>query len=305
MAEKSTNELTIIDDIKNELAVTDGKEFQVPMSKVFGRGLMNKTDSFGGLTLHENAQRVDLAFQNTADLQKIWNHSHTQWTWKHINLSYHSPWKNMRQIAAEMIRKKQALNEAKWKNVKNEIKIRKLQEKLEEGNLNKWQEIETEIEIAKIREGLAEGMQYIEGAMKDALALNEMYEQLKSKIANFSEYDVEKAESKSHLKRSIVQCIRDVRMTGGITKGEQEYLEQIGVNPSKMTHVLRDFVKAETESDSWDTDMLYDFVDDLVDDLIDNHKVDVKRMAAMGFDNDPIEEHTYNKRVAGFGVDGE
>lgn len=304
MTENSNNELTIIDDIKNELAVTDGKEYQIPMAKVFGRGLMNKTDSFGGLTLRENAERVDLAFQNTADLQKIWNHSHTQWTWKHINLSYHSPWKNMRQIAAEVIRKKQALNEAKWKNVKNEIKLRKLQEKLDEGNLNKWQEMETMIEIAKIREGLAEGMQYIEGAMKDVLALNEMYEQLKKKVANFSEYDVEKAESKSHLKRSIVQCIRDVRMAGSITKGEQEYLEQIGVNPSKMNRILREFVQAETESDSWDTDMLYNFVDDIVNDLIDNHKVDVKRMAAMGFDNDPIEEHTYSTKVAELGVDG-
>lgn len=296
----SNTEITLVDDIRGELAaIIDGSEYSVPMAKVFGRGLMNKTDSFGNMSLHENSQRVDDAIENTLGLQKIWNHSHTQWTWKHINMSFNSPLMNMRQIAAEVARKRQALNEAKWKHVKNEIRVRKLTERLETGELDKWQEMETRVEIAKIKEGLAEGMQYIEGAMKDILALNDLYEQLKVKTSDFSEYDVEKDEAKAHLKKSLTQCIRDVRMSGSITKGEQEYMEQIGVNPSKMLGVLRSFVEAEAKASAWDTDILNNFVEDVANDLIDNQKVDVKRMAYMGFDNEPVAEHTYNKTVTG------
>jgi hypothetical protein len=297
---KSNNSLTIIDDIKTELAsIIDGSEYSVPMSKVFGRGVMNKSDSFGNLSLQENADRVDEALNNTADLQKIWNHSHTQWSWKHINMSFNSPWMNMRQIAAEIARKRQALNEAKWKQVNNEIKIRKFQEKLENPDINYWDEIDLRVKIAQLKEGMAEGTHYIEGAMKDILALNEIFEQLKLKTLEFSEADIEREESKSHLMKSISQCIRDIRMTGVITKGEQEYMEQIGVNPSKMMVLLKNYVENELKDSTWDTDNLINFVKELANDLIDNHKVDVKRMSAMGFGYDVVEDYTYNKKIAG------
>ena len=128
--------------------------------------------------------------------------------------------------------------------------------------------------------------------------LNELYEQLKSKVSNFSEIDIEMEESKTHLKRSIVQSIRDVRMSGAITKAEQEYLEQIGVNPMKMQNLIRQYVKQEEESTSWDNKGLYDFVDGIVKDLIDNHKVDIVRMEYMGFDSKPVENMSYDTTVA-------
>ena len=218
--------------------------------------------------------------------------------WKHLNLSYHSPHKNMRQIAAEMNRKKAALNEAKWRQVKNEVKMKKIQEELDGGKCDYWREVDLTVKLTELREGLAEGIVTIEGAMKDVLVLNELYEQLKSKVSNFSEIDIEMEESKTHLKRSIVQSIRDVRMSGAITKAEQEYLEQIGVNPMKMQNLIRQYVKQEEESTSWDNKGLYDFVDGIVKDLIDNHKVDIVRMEYMGFDSKPVENMSYDTTVA-------
>ena len=91
---------------------------------------------------------------------------------------------------------------------------------------------------------------------------------------------------------------RDVRMSGSITKAEQEYLEQIGVNPMKMQNLIRQYVKKEAESTSWDNKGLYDFVDDIVKDLIDNHKVDIVRMEYMGFDSNPVENMSYDTTVA-------
>tara|TARA_B100001939_G_C16926209_1_gene611740 strand:- start:868 stop:1785 length:918 start_codon:yes stop_codon:yes gene_type:complete len=298
MTEEKKNEVAIFEQIRTNVQVADRDYYKVPMAMVFGKGSLARTESFGGKSLVENSQKVDLAIQNTNELQNIWNHSHSQWMWKHLNLSYHAPHKNMRQIAAEMNRKKAALNEAKWRQVKNEIKIKKIEEELQAGKCDYWREVDLTVKLTELREGLAEGIVTIEGAMKDVLVLNELYEQLKAKVSDFSEIDIEMEESKTHLKRSIVQSIRDVRMSGAITKAEQEYLEQIGVNPMKMQNLIRQYVKQEAESTSWDNKGLYDFVDDVVKDLIDNHKVDIVRMEYMGFDSKPVENMSYDTTVA-------
>ena len=294
------NEITVFEEIRKDLDITrDISGFKVAMSDVFGKGSLAVKESFGGLTFKENSEKVDLAIQNTDELQTIWNHSHTQWMWKHLNLSWHSPMKNMRQISAEISRKKSALNEAKWKHVQNEVKIKKIEEELRNPELLEyWREVDLKIKLAQLQEGLAEGSVIIEGAMKDILALNELYEQLKERVSNFSEEDVEAEETRTHLKRSIVQCIRDVRQQGSITKGEQEYLEQIGVNPMKMQNILRNYVKSEAEQDSWDVSGLYTFVDGVVEELIQQHRVDKVRMDLQGFKQEYIGNITMDKKVA-------
>lgn len=294
------NEITVFEEIRKDLDITrDISDFKVAMSDVFGKGSLAVKESFGGLTFKENSEKVDLAIQNTDELQTIWNHSHTQWMWKHLNLSWHSPMKNMRQISAEVSRKKAALNEAKWKHVQNEVKIKKIEEELRNPELLEyWREVDLKIKLAQLQEGLAEGSTIIEGAMKDILALNELYEQLKERVSNFSEEDVEAEETRTHLKRSIVQCIRDVRQQGSITKGEQEYLEQIGVNPMKMQNILRNYVKSEAEQDSWDVSGLYTFVDGVVEELIQQHQVDKVRMDLQGFKQEYIGNITMDKKVA-------
>jgi hypothetical protein len=292
------NELAIFEEIRNDLVIKDGSEFTVPLAKVFGKGTIAKTESFGGRSLAQNAERVDLAISNTKDLQNIWNRSHTQWMWKHLNLSYLDPYKNMRQIAAEIARKRQALNEAKWRQIRTEMKIRKIEEQLANPeSLDYWTEVELKVKLAEQQEGLAEGMSYIEGAMKDVLALNDLFEQLKEKTKDFSEIEIERAESKAHLRRSVVQCIRDVRQSGSISKGEQEYLEQIGINPMKMMLKIREYVAYESAQESWDVTPLHNFVDALADELIDVCKVDQIRLALLGFDSEPLTDITFDKMI--------
>jgi hypothetical protein len=284
--------------VKDVTIVEDKNEMHVPVSMVFGKGQLAATKSFGGKTLAENAQMVDAALENTNELQNLWNRSHSQWDWRHINLSYHSDYKNVRQIAAEMSRKKMALDEAKWRQVKNEVAIKKMQEKIESGALDYWKEIDLKLNIAERKEKNASGMTYIEGAMKDVLALNELYEEMKQKFDGFTEQDFEKEESKSHLKRSVVQCIRDVRQQGHITKGEQEYLEQIGVNPTKMQARIRHYVTEEEASSDWTTVGLHGFVESVVAELIDVLHVDQIRMGLMGFKSEAKEFISYSGTVA-------
>lgn len=299
MSDDKTKDVALYESVTKDIVATPAQEYSLPISQVLGRGLAVKEESFGGRSLVENAQMVDKAIVNTNELQNIWNHSHTQWTWKHINLSYHSPWKNMRQIAAEVSSKKRALHDAKWRQVESEMKMRKLEEKLaDETQLDYWEAVKLKIKLAKMKEGMAEGTVIIEGAMKDILALNDMYEQLKSKVSDFSEADVEREESKSHLKRSLVQCIRDVRQSGSITKGEQEYMEQIGVNPGKMQRMIKDYVREEEKTNDWTSKGLYDFVDHIVEELIDVVEVDKIRMNIMGFEHESRDDITYDTKVA-------
>jgi len=299
MSDDKKNDVALYESVTKDIVATPAQEYSLPISQVLGRGLAVKEESFGGRSLVENAQMVDKAIVNTNELQNIWNHSHSQWTWKHINLSYHSPWKNMRQIAAEVSSKKRALNDAKWRQVENEMKMRKLEEKLaDETQLDYWEAVKLKIKLAKMKEGIAEGTVIIEGAMKDILALNDMYEQLKGKVSDFSEADVEREESKAHLKRSLVQCIRDVRQSGSITKGEQEYMEQIGVNPGKMQRMIKDYVRDEEKTDDWTSKGLYDFVDHVVEELIDVVEVDKIRMDIMGFEHESRDDITYDTKVA-------
>lgn len=295
-------EVAVFEAIVNNKEIATTEDKKVPLSMVFGHGTLGNIESFGGKSLMQNTVEVDKALANVGELETIWNHSHTQWTWKHINFSYHSPMKNMRQISAEISSKKGALNTAKWKQVKNEVKIRKIQDQLDKGNLDGsldyWKEVDLKIKLAELQEGMVEGARYIEGAMKDVLAMNHMYEQLKEKVNSFSEYDMELEESKSHLKRSLVQCIRDVRQGGSITKGEQEYMEQIGVNPMKVQKAIRIYVASEEEDESWDVSNLHEFVENMTNELIDFYKVDQKVLELKGFDPEPFKDYTNINKLA-------
>ena len=297
-----STEISVFEEIRRDIAIQTDGSAKVGLGMVFGRGTVGNPVSFGGTTLADNAQKVDQALANVGELQSIWNHSHTQWMWKHLNLSWHAPLKNMRQISAEITRKKGALNEAKWRQIESEVKIRKIEEELAKGkedlSLDYWREVELTVKLAKLREGMAEGVVVIEGAMKDVLVLNELYEQLKQRVANFSESDIEREETKSHLKRALVQSIRDVRLCGSITKAEQEYIEQIGINPMKLQNLLKSYVEAEAKSDSWDVGGLYEFVDSLTDELVDTYKVDQKRMTLQGFDTDIFEAYSQIDKLA-------
>ena len=254
------------------------------IAEVFQTSNLAEVKSFGGLTLAENAKKVDLAISNVTETERIWNRSHSQWTWRHINLSYAAPMKNLRQISAEMTRKREALEEAKWNYMKNEIKLKQKEDRLaKEKDSLKAQLLE--IDIAQLKSGMANGMKYVEGAMKDVLTLSNLYDDLKEKYSDYNEEDFEKEEARSHLKRSLVQCLRDVRQSGRITKGEQEYLEQIGVNPGKITLDMLAFLDYEQKIDDYTVRPMYEFLDDMCVKLLDQLKVDEVRMQLQGLRN--------------------
>jgi hypothetical protein len=276
----------------------------LPVAAAFGRQGLGDVPSFGGHTLAENSQRVDAALQSSYDLQRVWNRSHSNWLWRHVNLTYHSPHTNIRQLAAEIQSKRSTINSAKWNHLKSEIGLRRQEEsflKAKEENAfrDKYEEAEIMMSIAQAKESLADGMAYIEGCMKDILELTDLLNQMKEQHGDLTEADIEAEETKNHLRRSIVQCLRDVRMTGRISKGEQEYMEQIGVNPAKIEAKMLEYVEWEkSDAAPWDTRGLFGFVDELTDMLADKAKVGEIRMQLLGIQEKVNIENTYNEKVA-------
>ena len=159
----SDNELTIIDEIKKNPASVG--ENRIPISQVIGRGLSSKEDSFGGRSLIENSKLVDQALNNTYELQDILNHSHSQWVWKQVVIGWMSPYANVRQVAAEMQRKRAALNDAKWRQIRNELKIKRYEEQLQDESIDYWREMELKLRLCELKEGQREGVSYIDDAL--------------------------------------------------------------------------------------------------------------------------------------------
>jgi hypothetical protein len=284
------------ESIKHAIATSEIKP-ELDVAKVFGTQGLGEIESFGGVTLAENAQRVDKVLQDSYPLQRIWNRSHTNWLWRHVNLTYHSPIQNIRQLAAEIQKKRGAINSAKWGQLKGEIAIRRMEERLEAGDLHPQKELELRMSLAQSKEAMADGMAYIEGAMKDILELGDLHQQLIEKHGPVTETMVEEEETKTHLKRSLVQCLRDVRQQGTISKGEQEYLEQIGANVSKVQAEMQNYVAGDKSDDApWDSSGLFTFIDDLTEILV-KANVAEKRMEHLGLEEKVNVENTYTYNV--------
>lgn len=286
----------------NEISTNKSKDLNVwiqdaqttHLSEVFSAENLPYVKSFGGKTLAENAALAEQAILNCTETERIWNRSHSQWTWRHINLSYAAPFKNLRQVSAEVSSKREALEEAKWNYLKTQAKIQIKEEQIEKEKSDSKRAL-LEIELAQMKSQSASGMKYVEGAMKDVITLSELYNQLKKPYEGYSEEDFEREEAKSHLKRSLVQCLRDIRQSGRITKGEQEYLEQIGVNPGKVFQDMIRYLQTEETTEDYTVSGMYEFLDVMCDKLIDQLKVDEVRMQLQGLEHRILEEALFTR----------
>jgi hypothetical protein len=273
---------------------------------VFGRGSLGQLQSFGGRSLGENMKDVQNAIEKTRELTNVYNRNHTEWTRRMINMEYYDPWMNMRQISAEMSSRRGALNEAKYRHLENEVKLRRYMRKLEEyetkleedpDSVDELDVYSLRIKIAKIQDGIREGLSYIEGAMKEVLILENLYEDLKNQIHDFSEEDWEKHNARAHLRMAISQSLRDVRGGGSISKGEQRLLEQIGVNPGKLQHELREFVeKYENNPDYDDISIgtLNRFICETAEKLL---PVTDLKSEIFGFNPEPKKDYMYLEKI--------
>ena len=220
-----------------------------------------KQKSYGGNTFETNLANADRAIKRVQYTEKIFDRSRSQWILKFITCSNADGWLRLRQISAEMSRKRMTLSGAKFNYLKGLTRAKiKRGEMLEEENDDR--RLLLEIEAAEEENTAAETLVKVEGALKEVETLAMLHDNLKEKLGSITEEEFEKAQTKSHIKRATMQAIREVKECGKIKCGNAEYLEQSGVSTTAVLRDIFDFLKVEEQSGVGDTSVLHTFLDE-------------------------------------------
>ena len=220
--------------------------------------------SYGGNSLETNLINAERAIAKVQYTERIWDKSRSQWMLKFLTCSNADGWLRIRQISAEMAKKRNALSEAKFGYMKKltEAKIKR-DEMLEEENANK--KLLLEIEAAEFEYQAAEILVKVEGALKEVETLAQMHDELKERLGDITEEEFEKVQTKAHIKRAVMQSIREVKECGKIKCGNAEYLEQSGLSTTAVLKDIFIFLEEESQAGVNNTSMLHKFLDDTAD----------------------------------------
>ena len=205
-----------------------------------------------------------------------------------LNMISAAPYRRLRQCIAEINKKREALES-------NYYKYRKLEVELKE-----WEEKNDELSMIKAEEtkgGLKRGKIYIDGALKDIAVLQEAYDEIRKNNnipEEWDEMDAEMDEIKHHLRQAFRQSHRDMVLTGSITQGNAEYLEQYGVHLQTAKNVIAKYIascdKLLEEGQVPSVNHLYGFLDNCVEIFGEEYKNVLKHM---GLDNLVRQEYLY------------
>ena len=174
-----------------------------------------------------------------------------------------SPYRRLRQILAQIERKRTALTEHYFRYQKSEIEIRD------------WEEEDTELSRIKVEEaraGMESGRKYIEGALKEIGIFQDAYEEIR-KNNNvpelWDEEDAELDEIRHHIRQAFRQSHRDMILHGTITQGNAEYMEQYGIHLQTARNVIAKYIATcenlIEEGKMPNIDHLYGFLDNCVE----------------------------------------
>ena len=227
------------------------------------KDLFLETKSYGGNSLAVNIDNAETAIAKVQYTERIWDRSRSQWMLKHLTCSQADGWMRLRQIGAEMCRKRQALNESKFGYLKKQAQaeIKREEAKNEFGAKARLLEIEAQ----ELESQMQEVMVKVEGALKEVQTLSDMHDSLKEHLGEINEEEFEKAQTRGHIKRAMQQAIREVRECGRIRTGNQEYLEQSGVCVTHAFNLITDYLEQEKEATN--TTLLYSFLDSVAEEL--------------------------------------
>ena len=216
--------------------------------------------SYGGKTLQQNLENAEKAIAKVQYTERIWDRSRSQWMLKFLTCSNADGWLRLRQISAEMNRKRTALSGAKFGYMKKltEAKIKR-DEMLEEESENK--RLLLEIEAAEFESHASETLVKVEGALKEVETLAQMHDELKDRLGDITEEEFEKAQTKAHISRAVIQSVREVKECGKIKTGNMEYLEQTGLCTTSVLKDIFNFLEEESQAGVEDTSMLHIFLE--------------------------------------------
>lgn len=180
-------------------------------------------------------------------VSQIFGRLNSQTTLKLMSLTMlcNGKYRLLRQCAAEIESRKQALHENMFSLKRSRINAEKAKEESltltgfdKELKDLEWQELELQIQDSKV---------YVEGALKDIAALQDAYEQIKKTHNipdNWDEADFEADEIVNHVKQAFLLAYRDMSGSGRIGLGTMEYLQQFGIHPETAKIQVMEYINS-------------------------------------------------------------
>jgi len=187
-----------------------------------------------------------------------------------------SPYRQMRQCLSQIEKKRQAIEEAYFKNAKTEVRIKE------------WLEQDTEMSRIRIQEAEFQrerGAMYIEGAIKEIATFQDAMEEIRISHGipeEWTERDAEEDEVKHHIMQAFRQSHRDMILTGHITQGNAEYLEQYGIHLQTAERIIGDYIRQVSEmmddGKMPSVEHLYEFLDHMAKQFYSAHIMVMNRI---------------------------
>ena len=146
-------------------------------------------------------------------------------------LNGHSPYRMLRQITAEVEKRKMALAESQVSHAEKRVEIMEL-----EGE----DDIVSEAKLKAARHYLTTMEHKINGSIKDIATLIDSYENIKENfgIDEWDEEAFEREEKRHHVRRGFELMYRNLMDGGRVSTSTIEYMQQYGVHPQvAMTEV--------------------------------------------------------------------
>jgi len=247
-------------------------------------GLVNIEQSLNGMVSHlptMTPEKIAVIYgekMNEVDrVNKTLGRSQTQHTNQLLTLNMLglSPFRVMRQCLAQIEKKRRAIEDIYFKNAKLEVRIEKWEAKDDRLSRILIQEARFKAERFKM---------YIDGALKEIGIFQDAMEDVRvanNIPENWDEKDVEEAESTHHLHQALRQAHRDVMVSGRVSQGNAEWLEQAGCHLSTVTVMIQRYIatcnKMIEEGQYPNIEHFYEWLDKMVDTFKDEYQMVMRR----------------------------
>jgi hypothetical protein len=213
---------------------------------------LNSTDviAYGNHALQTKWKDACSSIARMEHINQLWSRANTRFSVDNLTISCRtsSPWRQLRQVAAELEGRTAAMREVKWKLLRMDIEIQIAKRDIE-SETDELKRKLIHVDIAEKEDRIASILIKFEGAMRDVRDLEANYDRIIDIVGkDITEEKLDAAENESHIRRAVTQAVRSVRHCGAIDPGNQEYLEQLGVNPSRLFIDIVNFIAEEQKT---------------------------------------------------------
>lgn len=178
--------------------------------------------------------------------------SHSQFMYSTLDVAQLTPIRSIKHTLAEVNRTKNALEVNYIRIQKDELQLRKLQEKQGKSK-DHFEEESLQIRILEKQINLNNARESMQGAIRKFSFFTEQYKKLLSSIGKtedegISEEEYESEEEKYHIMTAMNQALTAARSRQGwIDEGNNIYIQQLGINGSAAQKAVFEYLKSEQE----------------------------------------------------------